>query len=44
VEYFVLVMEGAGKKPKRVVLATKARIGVSMRLLGTVRCTLSVIF
>jgi hypothetical protein len=37
-------MEVAGKKGKRVILRIKAKIGLSMRLLGTLRYTLSIIF
>jgi hypothetical protein len=37
-------MEGAGKKQKRVVLTTKAKIGLSMRLLGTLRYIINIIF
>jgi hypothetical protein len=36
-------MEGAGKEWKRVVLTTKAKIGLTMRLLGALRCILSMI-
>jgi hypothetical protein len=42
-EYFIFVMEVADKKRKRVVLTTKAKIDVSMRLLGTLRHILSLI-
>jgi hypothetical protein len=38
-EYFIFVMEGAGKKRKIVVLMTKAKIGLSMRLLATLKYT-----
>jgi hypothetical protein len=37
-------MEGAGKKQKRVVLMTKAKIVLSTRFLGTLRYVLSIIF
>jgi hypothetical protein len=44
VEYFILVTEAAGKKRKKVVLTTKAKIGLFMTLLGTLIYTLSIIF
>jgi hypothetical protein len=37
-------MEGAGKKAETVVLTTKAKIGLSKRLLGTLKYILSIIF
>jgi hypothetical protein len=43
-EYFILVIKGAGKKWKRVVLTTKANISLSVRLLGTLRYISSIIF
>jgi hypothetical protein len=43
-EYFSFVIEGAGKKEKRVVLIVKAKIGLSMRLLSMVRYMLSIMF
>jgi hypothetical protein len=43
-EYFVFVMEGAGKERRRVVLMTKAKMGLSMRLLSTLRYILSMVF
>jgi hypothetical protein len=43
-EYFIFVMEGAGKKRKRVVLMLKAKRGLSVMLLGMLRYVLSIIF
>jgi hypothetical protein len=43
-EYFIFVMEGTGKKRKRGVLTIKAKIGLSMNLLGAVRYILIIIF
>jgi hypothetical protein len=37
-------MEGAGRKRKRIALTIKAKIGLAMRLLGTVRYVLRIIF
>jgi hypothetical protein len=43
-EYFTFVMQGAGKKQKRVVLMTKAKTGLSTRLLGTITYILGITF
>jgi hypothetical protein len=40
-EFFIFVMEEAGKKQQRVVLMTTAKMGLSMRLLGTLRYVLT---
>jgi hypothetical protein len=37
-------MAGAGKKQKIVVLTLKAKIGLPMKLIGTLRHILSIIF
>jgi hypothetical protein len=43
-EYFIFAMDVAGKKLKRLVLKTEPKTGLFMRLLGTLRYTLSIIF
>jgi hypothetical protein len=43
-ECFIFVIEGAGKKRKIVVLMTKAKLELSIRLLGTLRYILSIMF
>jgi hypothetical protein len=43
-EYLIFIMEGAGKKRKRLVLRVKAKIGLSMRLPGTLTYVLRIIF